>query len=247
MPCRPLGQERIVRSRKAAVATPPLRRGRVDRGRSGHFYYPLQTPQGATGSVVSVSAPFKLDADRTKVLDSDWNQWLAGAAAELAADLLSSDWLQRFGADAYLALAQAWPSAPAHFATRTAAHLKDAACWPTHERTLVKASAIVVPGDPMLSGLLGANRYLDSRLAERQEAIDLALRNGAKRFTLNSLVRLRCAGGDSSKLATRPGEHEANYHFSDYAAQLADEDEQRKMAARSRGSTGACPTRTAKT
>jgi hypothetical protein len=43
----------------------PIRRGRADLARRGQFYYPLQTPQSFTGTSVSVSAPFKLDADRT--------------------------------------------------------------------------------------------------------------------------------------------------------------------------------------
>ena len=63
----------------------PLRRGRIDRAQPGQFYYPLQTPQGSTGIAVSVSAPFKLDADRTSLLDSTWNDWLAEQAARLGA------------------------------------------------------------------------------------------------------------------------------------------------------------------
>ena len=39
-------------------------------GQRGQFYYPLQTPQCFTGSAVSISAPFKLDADRTSLLDT---------------------------------------------------------------------------------------------------------------------------------------------------------------------------------
>jgi hypothetical protein len=176
----------------------PLRRGRVDRARPGHFYYPLQTPQGCTGVAVSVSAPFKLDADRTSLLDSTWNEWLAEQAAQLTQDLLSEDWLRRYGADGYLALDGLWPASPGSFAAKISAHLREATCWPTQDftsaNTLAKASKIVIPDDPAFEGFLSHNRYLDRRLAESREAIDLTLRNEARRFTLNSFVRLRCAG-----------------------------------------------------
>ncbi len=69
------------------------------------------------------------------------------------------------------------------------------------------------------------------RHRENRDAIDLAFRNGAKCFTLNSLVRLRCAGADASKLSTKPTEREANYHFTDYATSLTEVDQQQKMAA----------------
>ncbi|HEX3522915.1 MAG TPA: hypothetical protein VHT52_12610, partial [Stellaceae bacterium] len=162
------------------------------------FYYPLQTPQGCTGVAVSVSAPFKLDADRTSLLDSTWNEWLAEQAAQLTQDLLSEDWLRRYGADGYLALDGLWPASPGSFAAKISAHLREATCWPTQDftsaNTLAKASKIVIPDDPAFEGFLSHNRYLDRRLAESREAIDLTLRNEARRFTLNSFVRLRCAG-----------------------------------------------------
>jgi hypothetical protein len=211
----------------------PLRRGRVDRARPGQFYYPLQTPQGSTGVAVSVSAPFKLNEDRTKLLDSTWNEWLAEQAARLVQDLLSEDWLHRFGADGYLALDGVWPAAPGNFATTIAAHLREAACWPTRDfpsaKTLAKASDIVIPDGPAVEGFLSTNRYFDRRLAESRDAIDLALRNGAGRFTLNSLVRLRCAGPDASKLSTKLGKQEANFHFTGYAVALADGHRQQQM------------------
>jgi hypothetical protein len=103
----------------------PIRRGRIDRSRPGKFYYPLQTPQGSTGVAVSVSAPFKLNEDRTKLLDTGWNGWLAEQAALLVQDLLSEDWLQRFGADGYLALDAVGPAAPDNFATKLSAHFRE--------------------------------------------------------------------------------------------------------------------------
>jgi hypothetical protein len=61
----------------------PIRRKRIDLSAIGHFYYPLQAPSSATGSVLSVSAPFELVADRSALLASEWNNWLAEQAAEL--------------------------------------------------------------------------------------------------------------------------------------------------------------------
>jgi hypothetical protein len=105
----------------------PIRRGRADRAQRGQFYYPLQTPQSFTGVTVSVSAPFKLDADRTSLLNVGWNDWLTEQAARLVQDLLSEDWLQRFGADGYLVLDAKTPAAPPSFAEKIASHLREAA------------------------------------------------------------------------------------------------------------------------
>ncbi len=157
-----------------------------------------------------------------------------GHRASSIQDLLSEDWLQRFGADAYLALEQVCSASPNNFATKIAAHLREAACWPTQgfpsPKSLAKASNIVIPDDTALQGFLETGHYLDVRLAERRETCDFALRNGAKRFTLNSLVRLRCAGPDNSKLSTKLGGQEANYHFINHTASLSDVDKQEKMA-----------------
>ncbi len=210
----------------------PIRRGKVYRARQGQFYYPLQTPQSFTGNTVSVSAPFKLDADRTSLLDSTWNDWLAEKAAELTQDLLSEDWLPRFGADGHLALDAIGLAASGKFADKIAAHLREAACWPTQDATkrLAKASDIAIPDGSVLDKFLSSGRYLDRRLGESKDGADLALRSGAKQFTLNSLVRLRCAGDDPSSLSTKLGKQEADYHFPKYLLALADQERQDKMA-----------------
>lgn len=183
-----------------------IRGNRVDRNAHGQFYYPLQTPQGFTGTAVSISAPFKLNADRTNLLDSTWNKRLAEESVRLVQDLLSEDWLQRFGAEAYLVLDTVGGANPDVFATKIAEHLREAECWPTRnfhsKKTLARISDIVLSDGPEYDDLLSDKRYLDQRLADRKIAVDLAYRNGAKRFTLSSLVRLRCAGENRSKLST---------------------------------------------
>jgi len=82
----------------------PERGDRIVLTRTGHCYYPLQAARAPTAAVVSVSAPFELDGERTRPLDSDsdWNSWLREQAADLAVDLVGADWFNRFGADAML-------------------------------------------------------------------------------------------------------------------------------------------------
>ena len=159
---------------------------------------------------------------------------VAEEAARLVQDLLLEDWLERFGADGYLALNDLGLAAPAGFAQKIGAHLRKAACWPTQQfsstKTLAKASDIVIPDGPLLDGLLTKDRYLDQRLSANRVATDLAVRNGAKPFTLNSLVRLRCAGEDVDKLYTKLSEKEADYHFTNYEVVLRDERWQQQMA-----------------
>jgi uncharacterized protein DUF3883 len=149
-------------------------------------------------------------------------------------DLLSQDWLQRFGADAYLLLHRTSSGTPDQFAKNIAAHLQEADCWPTLDldssKALAKASNIALPDSATLAGFLSPNRYLDRRLAQNRDALKFALDNGAVPFTLNSLVRLRCAGQDPSRLSTKLGKREANYHFPGYTAALADEKRQQEMA-----------------
>jgi hypothetical protein len=112
----------------------PLRRNRVAIGTEGYFYYPLQAPQGRTGSTASVSAPFKLDPDRTQLIDNDWNRWLCARAADLAGELLVTEWFHRFEGDGYTALADTGPANPGDFRVHVTAGLRDRPCWPTRSR-----------------------------------------------------------------------------------------------------------------
>jgi hypothetical protein len=111
----------------------PIKRGRIDLSGSGRFYYPLQAPNSATGSVISVSAPFELVADRSALLPSDWNDWLGAQAANLVELLLTEDWARRFGPDAYLAVSATVSANPEIFANALNQHLKTAPCWPTSD------------------------------------------------------------------------------------------------------------------
>ena len=209
----------------------PLRLKRPDFAVAGRFFYPLQTPSSATGSVVSVSAPFDLVADRSALLDCPWNTWLMSQAAELTVSLLADDWVARFGADVFLAIRSMTEAKPAAFASALKKHLEEAACWPTSSgRELAKAADLVLPEDPTFFGLLSASRYLRPDLAEVPELRELARQCGAKPFTRNSMIRLRCAGKDPAGLATTVPKEDADFHFPDYATALSDVERQLGMA-----------------
>lgn len=195
----------------------------------GRFFYPLQTPGSATGSAVSVSAPFDLVADRSALLTSDWNTWLMEQAAALTAALLAGDWIERFGPDAFLAIRETTEAKPTAFAAALHTHLKQAACWPTADGQMAKAVDLVVPEDPAFTGLLSLSRYLQPELSENPDLKALAIRCGAKSFTRNSMVRLRCAAKDDSGLATSVPEGEADFHYTNYPAALSDPERQRDM------------------
>jgi len=216
-----------------------IHRGRIDLDPPGIFFYPLGLRHGFTGTAVSVNAPFMLDQDRTRLIESDWNKWLLEQAADLTINLLVGDWRVRFGADAFLALKRM--SIPAHpaFVERIADRLKNDACWPTRARgadgqpILQPAAQIVLPERSEFDRLLSDRRYLDDSLLDRKATdaiVALARDHGARVFGLNSLVRLRCAGEKATALATKV-DGEANYHFPKYDAALRDVDRQQRFAA----------------
>ena len=198
----------------------PIRRKRIDLSDTGRFYYPLQAPTSATGSALSVSAPFELVADRSALLANDWNKWLAEQAAELVKTLLREDWTQRFGPDAYLAIRSNGSAEPETFAKALHAHLRTAACWRTaRDGQFAKADDLVVPKKPELGGLLGPSRYLAPAFSKVEAVSELVQVCGAKPFTPNSLVRLRCAGKDGSHLATKFSA-EADFYYTEYDREL---------------------------
>ena len=180
-----------------------------------------------------MNGPFNLDSDRSKLIDSDWNGWLSVQAARLAADLITGDWFKLFGADAYLAI-NPGVGRPDQFAEAIREHLGNDACWPTRARNgrsplFANARDIVVAAHPTLDGYLSNEVYFDDRFAVHSDAIDMALKFGAKQFSLNSLVRLHCAPEDSSGLATNTGP-DANFHYSDYEGFISGEDLQVRFA-----------------
>jgi Domain of unknown function (DUF3883) len=211
----------------------PVRRKRVDTSHPGNFYYPLQAAHGKTGSAMSVSAPFKLDADRTELQSNDWNEWLSLQAANLVVALLTGDWMTRYGVDAYFALLPIGASSPQEFAKRVRADLQAQPCWPTQAtntaQAWARASDLVIAASAELNGFLEPSKYLSVHLSEKESIVALAVECGAKIFTLNSLVRLR-SGAKDAKLATKLIETEANYHFSNYAVAATEVERQRSMA-----------------
>jgi hypothetical protein len=207
----------------------PIRRRHIDLSVTGRFFYPLQAPSSATGSALSVNAPFELVADRSALLSSDWNRWLAEQAADLAVTLLTQDWYQRFGPDAYSVLCSDGQAQPDTFAKALREHVGATACWPTAGKArFAKAMDLVVPERRELNGLLSPDSYLAPTLSEIDLVAKLVKACGAKAFTRNSLIRLRCAGGDSNHLETKVG-HDANYYFTDYDCELRKPERQIEM------------------
>lgn len=217
---------------KIAVSVPITRR-RIDLGQHGHFYYPLKAPSSLTGCAVSVSAPFELNTDRSGINDHIWNDWLIDHAVELTIDLLKADWFHRYGADAFKALIGNGNASPDRFFRGIAERLANDTCWPTGGKTklhFASASDIVIPVEAEYSGFLNAERYLDPALAGDKALCDLVADCGAKRFTISSLVRLRCAGEDADALETKVG-GDANFYFQNYSGALAGIDMQKRQAA----------------
>lgn len=219
----------------------PIARGRVLVNTAGRFYYPIGIGQGYSGCALSISAPFDMDSDRSSLLTpntNEWNKWLLDAAVDLTMDLLVSDWLTRFGADAFLALRETTTCPTPYFIQEVARRLCDDAVWPsrarrgkrTNEPELVPASSLVLPQHPSLDGFFDDNRYLDNRLAGSAQAIDMVRRCGAKLFTANSLVHLRCTDNGSEKLATRLSSDEASYHYTEYAETILNVEWQEQCA-----------------
>lgn len=220
------------RGRNVTIAVSlPIRRRRIDQSQPGYFHYPLRAPKGSTGLTLSASAPFELDADRSELVSSDWNSWLADEAASLAMDLLLGDWDYRFGVDAFLALQPSGMPDRPWFANAIQAALRERPCWPTEEKAKwAKVADLVVATDPQLRGFLGMNRDLRADLGDDTAIRDLAVLSGAKSFGANSLVRLRCAGGDKSRLVTKIGVGEADFHYPDYRGNLTNIDRQISLA-----------------
>jgi hypothetical protein len=201
----------------------PVRRKRIQLQQPGYFHYPLKAPGALTGAVASVSAPFELNVDRSEVVANDWNEWLAGQAALLSADLLTTDWLGSFGADAYLAVAPTIPPKRTWFMDGIAAELSSRQCWAT-EKTGVFSSAadLVVPSHPHLRGFLGTIRDVRSDLSASSKILEMAAAAGAKPFTPNALVRLRCSTDpNGAGLASKHKVGEAQFHYPDYAGSMS--------------------------
>ena len=207
----------------------------------GLFFYPIGVNHGYTGTAVSVNAPFQLNSDRSQILDdsnSRWNEWLLRQAAELTAQLLTSDWLERFGADAYLAIQTVAQTTSESYRNSLRKLLAEGEYWPTQALSpgrkkrpiFTKAENIVIPEYKELDGFLSDNRYLDKRLLEYESIHGFTQELGARSFTLGSLVRLRCSGKDKSALGTKLGSQEADFHYASFPQPLQNVETQERFA-----------------
>ena len=229
------------RSRVKIGVSVRMKGSQIDPSHRGHLFYPIGVPHERSGNGISINAPFKMDMDRSAILGDDaWNRWLLRCAADLTVDLLTSDWLDRFGADAYLA---SWPH-DIHsencktYSTALSEFLAGEECWPTRDvekgrnrRTVFsKANKIVIPASEELDDFLSPKRYLNPRLARDERIPQMAMEFGARQFTVNSLIRLRCAGKENGNLTTRLGQSEANYWYTNYPNDWADVERQKRFA-----------------
>ena len=193
-----------------------LNRGRPDINSPGFVYYPLGAPLAKTGNLVSLNAPFEMDNNRTNIVSpssSSWNDWLIQELVALTTRLLTADWYERFGVGAYLAL-EARERNPSNYLAESYAdsivdHLSKEKAWASRRRnrgrvTFVTADTLALPNRTELDGFLDNKAYLDANLATNDVVATLSSDCGAKRFGPDSLVRLRCAGEDASRLKTRP-------------------------------------------
>jgi hypothetical protein len=213
----------------------PITRGRIDLTTTGNFYYPLQARDSRTGSALSVSAPFDLDSDRSRLLDNNWNRWLIQEAAGFTIDLLKEDWSSRFEADGFRAVMTNGVASPTGLAEAISKRLSEEECWPTrasgNSKRYAEASSLVLPADRLLDDFLDNARYLHPALQADENVRALAMRSGAKRFTISSLVRLRCAGENGKSLETEIEDGAANIYYSSYATAISNPDRQARMAA----------------
>lgn len=199
-----------------------VQRKKLDTSASGTWFYPIGVDRGYTGNAVSVCAPFEMDNDRTAILpttDNEWNEWLAEQAAILTVDALRHDLWHRFGGDAYAAV---WPTDDASddtFRKRLEVLMRDEAVWPTRaplgsrRQHFAPARSIVVPEHPAFDDFLEASRYAPSEALDRSGFRSALLAAGAQRFTLDSLVYLRCRIVNGPELHTRIQAGVARCHF----------------------------------
>ena len=206
----------------------------------GIVYYPIGVSLAYTGNAVSLNAPFDMDFDRSLLNDptnSAINAWLLDSLAEMTIQLLKEDWFERFGANAYLAVSEIKEASVPGYAEALDQRLRSTQAWavrPSHvsKRSTQKfgqAAKLNLPSNPKLDGFLGNANYLHPHLADNSDTSDLSQEYGAKRFTVNSLVRLFCSGDDTDGLKTKLSEDESNYHYTSYPDVLNDATRQVKI------------------
>ncbi|MDD9995983.1 MAG: hypothetical protein OXS35_09635, partial [Dehalococcoidia bacterium] len=205
--------------------------GRPDATSPGLVYYPLGAPLARTGNLVSLNAPFEMDTNRVNIVSpssSSWNEWLIEELVELTIRLLTTDWYERFGAGAYLALEARDRESGNQLAEAYADVLIDHLCskevWASRGRmrkraAFVAANTLVLPDKPEYDSFFDPPDYLDGNLASNEWIVKLSSGCGAQRFGPDSLVRLKCAGEDASSLLTKP-QGQGNWCFVDYERQI---------------------------
>ncbi len=209
---------------------------------AGIVYYPIGVEHAYTGNNVSISAPFEMDSDRSEIVDpsvSPFNAWLLGLAVDMTIELLSADLFKRFGADAYRSVGTTDRSALPTYSEAVEARLKSDACWPVrgqgkgkrHNIHFAPAHDRTVVSGPSLDGFLSEDRYLHPALCEEPSVRSLANKCGVRAFTVNSLVRLRCAGKESGDLKSKYKEGEARYYYSEFPEAWKDLTKQKHCAA----------------
>ncbi len=193
-----------------------LYRGRPDVSSPGLVYYPLGAPLARTGNLVSLNAPFEMDTNRVNIVSpssSSWNEWLIQELVDLTVRLLTADWYERFGADAYLALEAGERDSGNRlaegYASAVVDYLRNEKAWASRGRSrgkvaFVAADTLALPDKMEFDGFLEPDVYLDGNLATNDEIARMSSMCGAERFGPDSLIRLRCAGKDASRLRTRP-------------------------------------------
>jgi len=212
-----------------------LIRGKLDLGHKATMFYPLGMDRAYTGNCLSVSAPFEVNKDRTDIIDtgnSDRNKWLLDQAGNLALELLTNDWYERFGPDAYLALKPDNDSDNNEFIARILQGLKNEECWPSRARlrngsyAFRKAKEVSTIEHKAVEGYWFDNqeiniRFLDDEFNPNGKAQDFATNGcGVRKYTLDGLVRLRCAGTDPSDLQTNLKTDELDLHYPSFPDNL---------------------------
>jgi len=225
--------------------TRPRRGNRLDLGATGIFYYPIGASRSRTGFPFSISAPFQMTEDRSQIRDtqtSQWNGWLIKQAAHFAVRMLRERLFPQFGAESFLAfdVRSADASTVGSLVEEIDRLLRTEHCWPSQamrgrKPVYTAASSLYFPASPQLAdcaGNLPRQNLLHADLNALPDIQALAAKAGGRRFTVGSLIRLRCAGVDGSGLTTKlSSDTEASFYYPDFPVSLHDLKLQQRFAA----------------
>ena len=184
-----------------------MRGKRIDSSAYAILFYPLGVPHAYSGNAVNLCAPFEMESDRSDIVapeNSPWNQWLLREAADFTLELLVGDWFDRFGADAYLAVKEQEPPFVPEYLERIKEGLTEDRLWPTRVRRrghprFECATDLAVPSPTDLDGFIDPKFGLHQKLASNARVQEMAVAAGAKTFSVDSLVHLRCAAEEPSE------------------------------------------------